>query len=282
MKQIPFFFLNLSFIITIIGRLPPSLAAPDSQTSRNKTVCGPANATAPASFFAGLNATFPNLRSAISSSLHASAQSRSLEPVFTLFQCRDYLTSADCLVCFDAAAATLIRGCYPRKSGFLVSDGCTLGYRSSSRSFDGATNSAGSPVSLCEDDEAAEHLGSEVAAAMEELVRAVPKRRRLFAAAKVGEEGEGRLVYAVGQCLITESVGASECGSCLQVAYENVKGCLPAVGGWSANMECFLRYSHRPFFNESQVVFLVNGNYFTDQLMAQWAALNFDDDKILQ
>lgn len=259
MKQIAFFFLNLSFITIIIGRLPPSLAAPDPQTSRHKTVCGPANATVPASFFAGLNSTFPDLLSALSSSLHASAQASSFEPVFSLFQCRDYLTSADCLACFDAAASTIIPSCHPRKSGFLVSEGCTLGYRSSSRSFDGATNSAGAPVSSCEEDEAAEYLGSKVAAAVEELVRAVPKGRRRIAAVRVGEEGEDTPVYAVGQCLVTESVGASECGSCLRAAYENVKGCLPAVGGWSANMECFLRYSHRPFFNRSQVVLLVIG-----------------------
>lgn len=258
LKQIAFFFLNLSFI-TITGRLPLSLAGPDPQSSRHKTVCGPVNATVPASFFTGLNSTFPDLRSALSSSLHASTQVRSFEPVYSLFQCRDYLTSADCLACFDAAAATLIRRCYPRKSGFLVSEGCTLGYRSSSRSFDGAANSAGVPVSSCEEDEAAEYLGSEVAAAAEELVRAVPKGRRRFAAARVGEEGEDGQVYAVGQCLVTESVGARECRSCLQAAYENVKGCLPSVGGWSANMECFLRYSRRPFFNQSQVVFLVIG-----------------------
>lgn len=237
-----------SFVIFLLLLLP-SMAAADPQTHLVVRVCGPVDAGDPTSYFTALNSTFPNLLSDLSSTFYASAQASSYEPVFSLFQCREYLSAADCLACFNAAAS-LIGSCYPRKSGFAVYDGCTIGYRSSSRSFDGTTNSAGPPSSFCEDGmDGAAGFSSKVAAAVEGLVGEVPKRRTMFGAAKVGGE-----VYAVGQCLLAESVGSDGCRSCLKLAYDNMKGCLPAVGGRSVNLECFLRYSDRPFFNESKVI----------------------------
>lgn len=107
----------------------------------------------------------------------------------------------------------------------------------------------------------AAEFSSLLSTAMEALVREVPNGKALFGATKlvVGKADGGNgssAVYGVGQCLITDSGTPADCRSCLQLAYQDIKGCLPAAGGRSVKLECFLRYSDQPFFNESRVVLL--------------------------
>lgn len=120
----------------------------------------------------------------------------------------------------------------------------------------------------------AAEFSSLLSVAMEGLVREVPNDgKRLFGATKlVGKADSGNgssAVYGVGQCLITDSGTPADCRSCLQLAYQDIKGCLPAAGGRSVKLECFLRYSDQPFFNESQVVLVANshGNNISYHIM---------------
>ncbi|KHN45761.1 Putative LRR receptor-like serine/threonine-protein kinase [Glycine soja] len=80
-------------------------------------------------FYQNLNASLADLRAQVTSqSRHfATAQSTSrTDPVYAMFQCRNYLSITDCATCL-AAAATEIRNCSVGTNGaHVVYDGCFL------------------------------------------------------------------------------------------------------------------------------------------------------------
>lgn len=93
--------------------------------------CSQYNATDLSNFNQNLNATLNELRVQVSNqSKHfATAQeARGQDPVYALFQCRNYLSTADCAACYDAAAAQ-IRNCSAGANGArVIYDGCLLRY----------------------------------------------------------------------------------------------------------------------------------------------------------
>lgn len=214
----------LVMIMNIYVLVPIFMAMADPQTNLVARVCGLTAAMQPLSFYTSFNSTLPILRSTLSSSLHASAQFRSFEPVFAYFQCREYLSSADCLACFDPVAS-FAGLCYPRYAGFVVYDRCTLRHRSNSNSFDWAANSLCPLTTPCEDRTVrdATEFSSMLSVAMEGLVLEVPDDgKRLFGATKlVGKANGGNgssAFYGVGQCLIKDGGTPADCRSCLQDA----------------------------------------------------------------
>lgn len=239
------------------------MAMPDPQTNLVTRTCGQAAAANPPSYYAALNATFPILRSGLSSSLNASTYvPTSYQPIHVLVHCRDYLSFADCLTCFDAAVP-LIAICYPSSKSYVVFDGCSLGYQSRRQSYKWTTTNRVGPLKTqCDGRRTNEAAAfrSTVEAAVEGLVRQVPGRKSLFGATKIGG-GNGLVqVYAVAQCLVSGGIiEPVDCGRCLQSASKNVKDlCLPDAGGRSVMMECFLRFSDQPFFNASKVDILLD------------------------
>ncbi|GAA0155754.1 hypothetical protein LIER_13412 [Lithospermum erythrorhizon] len=79
----------------------------------------------------GLNATFSDLRRQL---LHdekhfATAESSSHEEmVFTNVQCRNYLSTEDCVNCFDAAKFELENCSFAGNGAWVIYDGCFLRY----------------------------------------------------------------------------------------------------------------------------------------------------------
>ncbi|XP_010940309.1 cysteine-rich receptor-like protein kinase 2 [Elaeis guineensis] len=212
--------------------------------------CSLYKVSSPSLFFDNLNATFANLRSNLSasasgSSRFATAQQTSVSnPVYALFQCRDYLSTADCVSCL-AAAELLIRNCSTANGGRVILDGCFLRYESSPF-FDQTTQQGNR--GLCSNGTAA--AGGAFSAAAEELLldlsTAVPRIENYFAAAEQGG------VYGVAQCVRT--VSESGCGDCLRGAYGNIKGCPPDAEGRAVDAGCFMRYSDKAFFPANQTV----------------------------
>lgn len=82
-----------------------------------------------------LNATFQDIRGQIrdQNKHFATAQQGSGEnfPVYTLFQCRNYLSTSDCAACFEVAASE-IRKCAaaasPSPGANAIYDGCFIRY----------------------------------------------------------------------------------------------------------------------------------------------------------
>ncbi|XP_028753329.1 cysteine-rich repeat secretory protein 55 [Neltuma alba] len=82
-------------------------------------------------FSENVNRTFRHIREQISNnSKHfATAQRPSVEnSVFALFQCRNYISIHDCVVCFDAAAKQVHKCAAGTQGGRAVYDGCFLRY----------------------------------------------------------------------------------------------------------------------------------------------------------
>lgn len=95
--------------------------------------CSQYNATNLSNFYQNLNATLADLRSQISNqSKHFATAQQAIgaNPVYAMFQCRNYLSNTDCAACF-AAADRQIRNCSAGSNGArVIYDGCFLRYNS--------------------------------------------------------------------------------------------------------------------------------------------------------
>ncbi|KAG6474901.1 hypothetical protein ZIOFF_064117 [Zingiber officinale] len=216
----------------------------DPQINLLQKNCNSYNAIDASAFAAAFNDTLADLRSSISdrnSFLFATSRRRSENSVYALFQCRGYLSAADCLACFSAAEG-LIRSCGAAYSGNVIYDGCFLRYET-----DPSSDVEGMNGKLCGDRNATiGGLTAAVRALMADLNAATPRIPKFFAAA--AREG----VFAVAQCLETES--EEGCEQCLAKAVGNVMQCLPHADGRALDVECFMRYSDESFFPADRTV----------------------------
>lgn len=103
----------------------------DPQTHLINKGCSQYDATDLSNFNQILNETLDDLRAQVSNqSKHfATAQeARGADPVYAMFQCRNYLSTADCAACFVVATAQ-IRNCSAGANGArVIYDGCFLRY----------------------------------------------------------------------------------------------------------------------------------------------------------
>ncbi|KAL5993522.1 hypothetical protein ACLOJK_014447 [Asimina triloba] len=225
-------------------------AASDPQTSLLIFACSTYNSTNLSNFYANLNGTFSDIRSQLSSANFATAvRARVSDPVYTLFQCRDYLSPSDCLSCFSVAVSK-IRNCSIANGARVIYDGCFLRYESSNF-FDQTTQPGDSGFCGNRTTVTAAGFNETVQKLLQDLYTATPKTDGYWAAAK-REAAGAAAVYGVAQCPPTVSeVG---CGDCLRVAYGNIQGCPPDGDGTATDAGCFLRYSSSAFFNDNQTV----------------------------
>lgn len=225
-------------------------AASDPEINLLNKGCSQYNASNILDFYNNRNATFADLRQQISqqNKLFATAQqSRSSDPVYAMVQCRNYLSPADCLACYDAAVLQ-IKNCSAANGARVIYDGCYLRYESNS--FYDQTTLPGN-TQICGNITASQPSAfqSDAEAFLKELEVATPRINGFFAASKKQVNGGGSF-YAVAQC--AETVSQSGCQDCLTVAYRNIQGCLPNADGRSIDAACFMRYSETAFFADNQ------------------------------
>ncbi|KAK9950601.1 hypothetical protein M0R45_006084 [Rubus argutus] len=214
--------------------------------------CSQYNATSLSDFYTNLNATFSDLRAQLlngSKHFATAQQAKGSDPVYAMTQCRNYLSTADCISCF-AAAVSQIRNCSAANGARVVYDGCFLRYESSGF-FDQTT--LPSNVGLCGNQTASP--ATTVTAAAEKLLMdlqvATPKIKGFFAATKEVVSGSAnKTIYGVAQC--AETTSETGCQDCLKVAYTNVQSCLPDTDGRAVDAGCFLRYCTTSFFPDNQ------------------------------
>lgn len=162
-------------------------------------------------------------------------------------QCRNYLSISDCLSCFSSAASE-IQTCRPSLNARMIYDGCYLRYQEynffNEGTGDGNAGFCGNRTASNGNDfsEVAEQL-------LKDLSAATPMVGGFFAAVKREGMG-GAVVYGLAQCAV--SVSKKGCGDCLNVAYGNIKSCLPVADGRAIDEGCFLRYSDTAFFGDNQ------------------------------
>ncbi|RWW13420.1 hypothetical protein GW17_00022861 [Ensete ventricosum] len=237
------------FIVAVV-LLWRSRVTADPQVTLLNVGCSQYNASGN-SFVATLNETLADLRSSLSSGAAGSSAARfataqrprATDPVYALFQCRAYLSSADCLACLSVAEAR-IRRCGNANGARVIYDGCILRYESSTF-FDQTTLPGNTGV--CNGSAASDAGFSEAAKALvRDLTSATPRISGFFAAA----ERDG--VFAVAQCV--ETVNEEGCAQCLKVADANIEGCPPDADGRAVDAGCFMRYSSKSFFPANQTV----------------------------
>ncbi|XP_059623255.1 cold-responsive protein kinase 1-like [Cornus florida] len=228
-------------------------AKSDPQTKLLNYGCSQYNATNLSNFFSNLNATFLDLRSQLSTNnthFATAATARSSDPVYAMVQCRNYLSIADCVACFDVAESQ-IRNCSAANGARVIYDGCFIRYESNS--FYDQTTLPGN-TGLCGNQTASQPTAFDeaVKASLADLQVATPRINGFFAATKTAVVGGNASVYAVAQC--AETVSETGCQDCLTVAYGNIQSCSPDTDGKAVDAGCFLRYSETAFFADNQTV----------------------------
>ncbi|KAK1381335.1 Cysteine-rich receptor-like protein kinase 3 [Heracleum sosnowskyi] len=202
-------------------------------------------------FLSSVNKTLGDMRKQLSNVHFATAYETN---VFGMAQCRNYLSSADCLACFDSGVTEIRRKCDATMDGaHFIYQGCFLRY--------GIYNfyteiTFESPILVCGYNNSAAESTSFKSVAQElltDIAAATPKIANYSAAAKrqVFSSGATPTVYAAGQCV--ETISPSDCRNCLTRVYTSLQTCLPQPGGSSVEPGCFLRYSDSSFFADGNI-----------------------------
>ncbi|XP_050227850.1 cysteine-rich receptor-like protein kinase 44 [Mercurialis annua] len=216
--------------------------------------CSIYNVSTPSNFNSNLNATFRDLRTQINGGkLFATAEQLSgADVVHAMIQCRDYMSTSECVSCFSAAS-TQIRNCSAVNGGRVVYDGCFLRYerndfygettRDANREYCGNRTTKSPPTAF----------QAAVEGLLKDLQIATPKITNFFATSKREVTGANNVsVYATAQCVHT--IDMAGCLACMQVAYANIQRCPPNADGRAIDSGCFMRYSATPFFADNQTL----------------------------
>nr|POE58153.1 putative lrr receptor-like serine/threonine-protein kinase [Quercus suber] len=221
--------------------LEDRLGVADPQINLLNSGCSQYNVSDVSNFYTNLNATFSDLRTQLNNNKYfATAQQvKGSESAYTLVQCRNYLSNADCLACFTAAVSQ-IRNCSAANGARVIYDGCFLRYESNI--FFDQTTLPGNQ-GYCGNRTASQPLAFSTAAdgLLKDLQVATPRINGFFAASKreVVDSSGNATVYAVAQCV--ETATESGCQNCLNVASNNIQACVPNGDGRAVDAGCFLR-----------------------------------------
>ncbi|RZB50682.1 Cysteine-rich receptor-like protein kinase 2 [Glycine soja] len=203
-------------------------------------------------FNQNLNASLADLRVQVSnqSKQFATVQSTSgADPVYTMFQCRNYLSNTDCATCFAAAAAK-IRSCSTGNGAHVVYDGCILRYENN-EFFDQIPTTISNTICGNQTADESTGFGAVGQQVLMDLQIATPKISGYFAATKT--QVAGGAIYAIAQC--AETLTQDTCSDCLSIAQSGIQDCLPNTDGRGVNPPvCFMRYSETPFFADNQTI----------------------------
>ncbi|KAI3898095.1 hypothetical protein MKX03_021694 [Papaver bracteatum] len=217
--------------------------------------CSLYNATRQSLFFSNRDSTFSDLRKKLSSGDNirfATAKTAiTADPVYGMAQCRNYLSTSDCLSCFSDAVSQ-IRNCSSANGARVIYDGCFLRYESNG--FYDQTTLPGN-FGTCGNKTASQAgaFNTSVDGLLSDLLIATPKIVGYFAATKREiVSGSNNFVYGVAQCAAT--VSETGCIDCLAVALKNIGSCPPNTEGRAVDAGCFLRYSNTAFFSDNQTM----------------------------
>ncbi|KAK1401897.1 Cysteine-rich receptor protein [Heracleum sosnowskyi] len=181
--------------------------------------CSQYNATNTLEFFRNLNTTLADLRRGITVNktyFGTQQQARTTNPVYTMFQCRKYLSTADCVSCFDKAAIDIRRICRLANGARVIYDNCFLRYESNG--FYSTATALGN-TGRCNNDTITNSTAS-------------------------------NFNLAAGEVLSNLLIATPK--NCMNVAYENIKSCPPRSGARAIDAGCFMRYANTPFFASNQ------------------------------
>ncbi|KAD7478574.1 hypothetical protein E3N88_01710 [Mikania micrantha] len=271
----------LAMVVIVLAVMKVAVAQPISNTTTNtnkpiRSYCDSNEAMSLATFFSNLNSTFSQLRSQLSNTGVYYAQAQNLEngdAVYGVAQCRNYLSSTQCLACFDVAVSALEPACGSANGANVFLDNCFLRWVFLSLRFhlplrfqnydqiyeDPQGGSDVAVPAICGNESTSQPI-SAFNQTVEELLSnikdATPRTSDFYIAStrQVGTVTNAT-VYAIAQCV--ENASNTICKNCLNTAYNSLSSCLPANEGRAINVACFMRYSEFPFFHNNQTINLI-------------------------
>ncbi|CAI9272122.1 unnamed protein product [Lactuca saligna] len=225
--------------------------------------CGSNDAMSPTSFSRNLHSSFSQLRSQLSKAGVYYARAQNLEngdAVYALAQCRNYLSAARCLDCFDVSVS-VVETCGSANGATVYLDNCFLRFENYDQFYndpEGSLDASIAPLGICGNESTFQSITT-FNQAVEDLLSdirvATPRTSDFYTASKRQVGDSNTTLYAIGQCV--ENVSQVICKDCLSTSYNSLYNCLPAAEGRAINVGCFMRYSEFPFFQDNQTINLI-------------------------
>ncbi|KAI3722971.1 hypothetical protein L2E82_34220 [Cichorium intybus] len=254
-------------VVLVLVLVEVGFAQPTNNNSNTNTplrfYCGSNDAMSPTSFSGNLHSTFSQLRSQLSNTGVYYARAQNLEngdAVYGVAQCRNYLSSAECLACFDVSVS-VVATCGSANGANVFLDNCFLRFENYDQFYndpEGSLDASVAPIGICGNASISQSItafSQEVEELLSDIRVATPRTFDFYTASKRVLPGSNATIYAIGQCV--KNVSHAICKDCLSTAYNNLYGCLPAGEGRAINVGCFMRYSENPFFQDNQTINLV-------------------------
>ncbi|KAF5754590.1 putative protein kinase RLK-Pelle-DLSV family [Helianthus annuus] len=214
-------------------------------------------------FIKNRNSTFRDLRAQLLDQrvLYARAQALSSgDSVFAAVQCRNYLSTDQCVACFDESVSELLI-CNSGNGGFVSFDNCYVRYEDYSGFYNDPyvmADADQTPTLVCGNQSASQPtvFNQVIDAFISDITKATPKTSNFYVASTRQITGENKTVYATAQCV--EGMTQDSCQTCMNSAYDTLNDCFPNTQGKFFHLACFARYSDTPFFNVNQTIDITN------------------------
>ncbi|XP_028799047.1 cysteine-rich receptor-like protein kinase 3 [Neltuma alba] len=212
------------------------------------------------SFNDSVSATFRDLSYQVVNQSRFFATAHGNLPVYGIFQCRSYLSVADCAACFTHAAAQILNCSAGNNFARVIFDGCFLRYESTNilEQTTGIFNTASCGNQSVE--VAATAFTSAAQQLLMNLQTTTPTVTGFSAATKTqvpdNNNDDEETIYAYAQC--TETISQSGCEDCLKQGVNTVQTCLPNSDGRAFDAGCFIRYPTISFFPDNHTIHISN------------------------
>lgn len=122
----PWWRMALIILLVLLVSMMIEPVISDPQTNLLNEGCSQYNSTDMSDFFSYRNTTFANLRRKLSDKNNTTHFATAQESgIYAMAQCRNYLSYADCLACFDAAVS-LTQSCSADGGARVIYEGCFL------------------------------------------------------------------------------------------------------------------------------------------------------------
>ncbi|KAI3522040.1 hypothetical protein L1887_11518 [Cichorium endivia] len=172
------------------------------------------------------------------------------DTVYAASQCRSYLSTDQCVVCFDAGPSQAGQ-CTASHGAYVVFDNCFARYEDFVDFYnkpDVTQDGTGTPFSTCGSQLASTTTFTQVVdRLLSDIRNATPKASNFYVALTKEITSEDATVYGIGQCVGNKTV----CQTCMNTSYNKSNNCLPSKEGRFFHMGCFARYSKTPLFNQT-------------------------------
>ncbi|KAK4857877.1 hypothetical protein QYF36_007511 [Acer negundo] len=234
------FLLTLSVIFRLISLI-------DCHPTYNKYLClSPANERASNTYMSNLDSLLDSLSSKASAN---SFYNDSSNGIYSLFLCREDVTSTTCQTCVNNATQLIRQRCPSRKRGIVWYDECMLRY--SNVSFFGrAETSTRIMMWNIQNTTSPDGQNYGALALIYSLIDEAPYTDMMFGTKEKVVANGNQHGYALVQC--TRDINSSSCRACLGSLTEQIQNCCQNRRGWRIlSFSCYLRYEENLFYQQS-------------------------------